>query len=224
GKPFAGAFLTVLVGVGLQFLVGLLLPIGQALIAPSSISWSGLSRIPPAVWLSFNLGVSPAVIILTGFFWIRLSVRFAARAVDTSVGSARNKMLEAAVKYAVVYALLELAIAIVLKQNSHGPGPQAGVRFAPQIGAGIEPVAAFFYGLLIGFVAGVYLFARSADVRLRDLWPLRFETQVPEVARTTWSGLVTTLKIAIPGMMVFTFVASILLLQSEGAPWRIVVA
>ena len=222
GTPFVGALLSVLIGVGLMYLVGLLLVIGALIVSPTSIPWASFARIPPAIWLGYNLGVSPVVIILTGFIWIRLSLRLAARRIAAEVEGTRNKVLEGATKFAVVYAFLELAMAIALKQY-HSP-VQAGFALTPS-GAitGVDPVGAFIYGLLIGFAAGLYFFSKLAGVRIRDLWPVRIDSQLPDVARTTWHGLVTTLKIAVPGMMVFMYLSVILSLIGRYAPPKYVV-
>ncbi|HLW15963.1 MAG TPA: hypothetical protein VKV69_01195 [Actinomycetota bacterium] len=218
GKPFAGAFLTVLIGVGLQFLVAILLVIGAAIEVGSAIPWASLAQIPPGVWLTFNLGVTSVVITLTGFIWIRVSVRLAARTIRGDITPTRNKVLEGAAKFAVVYAFLELAIAIVLRQIILPPSSEAFGFLTPRFGAIADPTGAFLYGLLIGFAAGLYFFSRVTGVRVRDIWTLRLEAQIPAVVRTTWLGLVTTLKIAVPGMMIFIYFVNTLPFLSHGEP------
>jgi hypothetical protein len=120
------------------------------------------------------------------------------------------------VKFAVVYALIELATAIALKSFTPSfLGSFRSTAILPGIGTVPDPVAAFFFGLLIGFVAAIYLFTACAGRSLKEMWPIRLEAQIPKTASAVWRGTVTALKIAIPGMMVFLYLALILNLASN---------
>jgi hypothetical protein len=221
GTPARAALLTIAIGVGLQYLVGLLLVIGALIVNPRDVPLGAIARVPAAVWLGFNLGVRSITIPLTGVLWIRFSVRRVGRLLGRDITVERNKVVEAAAKFAVVYALLELAIAIALK--SFTPEVALGVEpgsVFPGFGVVPDPVGAFFFGLLVGFVAGIFLFTVCSGRPLREMWPIRIDAQIPKSVMAVWRGTLTALKIAIPGMAVFMFLTFILSLVSDGVPPR----
>jgi hypothetical protein len=216
GDPAFAALLVVLIGVVLQYVVGLLLLIGALIADPHHIDAAGIARVPPAVWLGFNLGLSHFAVIFTGIIWLRISARRAARLLGPKIVVDRSKVVERAVKFAVIYALIDLGIAITLRNTPRGFGDVSPTPFSLGGGPGVDPVGAFFFGLIIGFMVGVYLHTVCAGKRVRDVWPVRFDMQIPDAARSAWAGAVTALKVAIPAMAIFLFVAFILTVFTHG--------
>ena len=214
GDPTVAALITVAIGIFLQYLVGLLLVAGALISDIHDISLGTLARIPPVVWLAFNLGTHGTTVILTGIIWLRLSARRSAKVVRRRIDVDRSKVFERAVKFAVVYAVVELAIALAMNNASAFTPGVVGGTFAP--GPGADPVAAFFFGLLIGFVLGIYLHTACAGKRLRDVWPIRFEMQIPGSVGAAWRGAIVAFKIAIPSMAIFLYLAAILSAFSHG--------
>ena len=216
GDPAIAAMVTVSIGLFLQYLVGLLLVIGALIAEPHDIALGTIARIPPLVWLAFNLGTRSTTVVLTGVIWFRISARRSARIVRRRIDVDRSKIAERAVKFAVVYAVVQLAIALAMNNIASGETPLlAGIAsFAP--GPGADPVSAFFFGLLIGFALGIYLHTVCAGKLPRDLWPIRLEMQISEAAKSAWRGAIVALKIAIPSMAIFLYVASILTAFTHG--------
>jgi hypothetical protein len=214
--PATAALLTIVIGIALQYLVALLLVVSSIIASPGDISWAEIARIPPSAWLTFNLGVRSVPFLLTGVLWIRFSVRRSSRVLARDISVPRNKVLETAAKFAIAYAFIELATAIGLKSfNPRFADGLPSPGFFPWVGAVPDPAGAFFFGLLIGFLAGVYLFTVCAGRSLREIWPIRIETQVPATALAVWRGTITALRLAIPSMTAFLFVAFILTSVSE---------
>ena len=221
GTPARGALLTIAIGIALQYVVGILLVIGALIASTDQVPWADLARVPPTIWLTFNLGVHSVPFVLTGILWIRYSVRRSGRILAREIAVPRENVVQAASKFAVVYALIELGTAIALKSFTPGlRGDFQTSAFFPGFGSVADPVGAFFFGLLIGFVAGIYLFTVRAGRSLKEMWPIRIETQIPKTAVAVWRGTVTAIKIAIPAMMAFLYLAFILSLLSNGLDTR----
>ena len=210
GSAATRAFGAGVIGVAIQYAIGLVLAFGVAASVQGSsaanIDWGQILKTPFFVWLSMHGAVEGNAMWITAIAWIVVSFYLARRfglGESSPVSQTGSPLLSSAIrasKVALIYAAIVVLFLIVIDP--------IGVSYGSSIGpAGFavawEPAGAFFSTLFVAFLAvwGLEVYAKRPDTP---------GDGVVGLLRSALGGSVTVLSVGVLGLLVFVLVGGIL--------------